>query len=296
VEHVAELERYRWTPAAVDVPFLLGALGAETLTGPALIRLLGGLGRGESAARNLLTRMCELGALEAELRGRTNVYRLAAPSTSRYREVEGTAAPTAWTGTFHALLYVVPEQQRSLRDRLQHAAQSAGYGQLRAGVLIAADDRWSRMRLQDERFGGEAWLRRVTLAPADLADAREMAREAWNLDDLARRYERALARCADVPVTVDAGWSALRLWRDLYDVFFAAQLADPHLPAELLPDAWPEQRFAAAQHVVNARIGNALLPLLRGHADQHDAVGGNAYYPPPWARDDRGGVRTSDRE
>jgi phenylacetic acid degradation operon negative regulatory protein len=280
---MAELERYRWTPAAVDVPFLLGALGADALAGPALVRLLHGLGRSESAARNLLTRMCELGALQAELRGRTNVYRLAAPSTSRYREVEGTAARPAWKGAFHALLYFVPEQQRTLRDRLQHAAQSAGYGQLRPGVFIAADDRWSRMRLQDERFAGEAWLRRVTLAPLSVADAREMARTAWNLDELSLRYERALAGCKDLPSTVEADWSSLRLWRDLYDVFFAAQFADPHLPAELLPDTWPADRFTVAQHLVNERIGNTLLPFLRDHADQHDTVGGNIYYSPPWA-------------
>ena len=81
---MAELERYRWTSAAVDVPFLMGALGAQALTGPALVALLEGLGRGESAARNLLTRMRELGSLESETRGRVNVFRLARSSTDRY--------------------------------------------------------------------------------------------------------------------------------------------------------------------------------------------------------------------
>lgn len=280
---LAELERYRWTSAAADVPFLLGALGARSLTGPALVALLVGLGRGESAARNLLTRMCELGALEVERSGRTNVYRLASSSTDRYREVEGTNAPAAWTGSFHALLYDVPEQQRSLRDRLQHAARSAGYGQLRAGVLIAADDRWPRMRLTEERFAGAAWIHRVSLTPPDLGEARAMARTAWDLDGLAGRYQRAIDRCGAVPETVAGDWAALRSWRELYDVFFAAQLEDPHLPAALLPAAWPAARFVAEQAAINTRIGNALLPFLRAEADARDDVGGNAYYPPPWA-------------
>lgn len=282
MEVLAELERYRWTAASVDVPFLLGALGATALTGPALVGLLVGLGRGESASRNLLTKMRDLGALEAHVSGRTNVYRLAGSSSDRYKEVEGTNAPAAWSGSFHALLYDVPETQRSLRDRLQHAARSAGYGQLRAGVLIAADDRWARMRLTEERFAGDAWIHRVALTPPDLAEARAMARTAWDLDGLAGRYQRALDACAAVPDTVAAGWSALRSWRELYDVFFLAQLEDPHLPAELLPASWPAVRFAEAQAGINARIGSALLTFLRADADAHDAVGGNAYYPPPW--------------
>ncbi len=280
---LAELERYRWTSAAADVPFLLGALGASALTGPALVALLGGLGRGESAARNLLTRMVELGSLEVERTGRTNVYRLARSSTDRYREVEGTSAQPEWSGSFHALVYDVPEAQRSLRDRLQHAARSAGYGQLRAGVLIAADDRWPRMRLTEERFAGDAWIHRVSLTPPDLREARAMARTAWDLDGLAGRYRRALDECAAVPDTVAGDWAALRAWRDLYDVFFAAQLEDPHLPIELLPASWPAARFVAAQADVNTRIGNALLPFLRAEADARDAVGGNLYYAPPWA-------------
>jgi phenylacetic acid degradation operon negative regulatory protein len=279
---LAELERYRWTVAAADVPFLLGALGATALAGPALVTLLGGLGRGESASRNLLTRMTELGALEVERIGRTNVFRLARSSTDRYREVEGTNTPAAWTGSFAALLYDVPEAQRSLRDRLQHAARSAGYGRLRAGVLIAADDRWARMRLTEERFAGDAWIHRVTVTPPDLREAREMARTAWDLDGLSARYRRALEACDAVPDVVAADWAALRSWRALYDVFFMAQLEDPHLPAELLPASWPAARFVAAQAEVNARIGNALLPFLRAEADARDTVGGNAYYAPPW--------------
>lgn len=279
---MAELERYRWTSAAVDVPFLMGALGAQALTGPALVALLEGLGRGESAARNLLTRMRELGSLESETRGRVNVFRLARSSTDRYQEVEGTHAAPGWSGAFHALLYDVPERQRTLRDRLQHAARAAGYGQLRAGVLIAAGDRWGRMRLSEERFADGAWIRRVTLTPLDLAEAQAMARVAWDLDDLSARYRRALDRCAAVPEVVAADWAALRSWRDLYDVFFAAQLEDPHLPVELLPAAWPAAGFGVAQAEVNARIGTALLPFLRAAADERDPIGANAYYPPPW--------------
>ena len=278
-----ELKRYRWTSASVDVPFLLGAVGAHTLTGPALVMLLGGLGRGESAARNLLTRMRDLGALEVESRGRTNVYRLADSSMSRYREVEGTSGPPEWTGSFAALVHQVPESQRTLRDRLLHQANNAGYGQLRAGVLIATSDRWDRLRMDESEFSGEAWIHRTTLTPRSLDQAVAISRTAWNLLELERAYARALARCADVPAIVNPSWALLVLWRELYDVFLTAQLQDPHLPEALLPADWPAVRFAAAQAEVNARIGNALQPWLRERADAADPIGANAYYASPWA-------------
>lgn len=280
---MADLERYRWTPAATDVPFVLGAVGASALAGPALVRLLTGLGRGESAARNLLTKMVAIGVLDARPSGRVTVYGLARSSMSRYREVEGTNDRPSWAGSFASLVYDVPEAQRSLRDRLQHEARSAGYGQLRPGVLIAADDRWPRMRIGTERFGDGAWLHRATLTPASLDEARRMARTAWNLDELARRYALATERCAAAPEHPAADWATLRLWRELYDVFFAAQLEDPHLPQELLPRDWPAARFATAQAALNRRVGTVLLPFLRAEADARDPVAGNEYYPPPWA-------------
>ena len=278
-----ELRRYRWTAASVDVPFLLGAIGASALSGPALVLLLNGLGRGESAARNLLTRMRDLGALEVEPRGRTNIYRLADSSMSRYREVEGTSGPPEWTGTFATLVHQVPESQRTLRDRLLHQANNAGYGQLRAGVLIATTDRWDRLRMDESEFTGEAWIHRTTMTPRSLDQAVAISRTAWNLPELERAYARALARCADVPTTVEPSWKTLLLWRELYDVFLTAQLQDPHLPEALSPADWPADRFTAAQAEVNARIGNALQPWLRERADAVDPMGANTYYASPWA-------------
>jgi phenylacetic acid degradation operon negative regulatory protein len=278
-----ETARYRWTPASIDVPFLLGAIGAAEAPGPALVALLGGLGRQESAARNLLTRMRELGALESERSGRTTLFRLAPSSLPRYREIEGTGGPEPWAGSFAALIYAVPESQRMLRDRLQHQARSAGYGQLRSGVLIATGDRWDRLRIAAAEFEGEAWIHRVQLTPSSRAEALSLAHTAWNLAELDRAYRRALDSCARVEAVVQPGWPALRLWRELYDVFLAAQLQDPGLPPELLPRDWPAARFAAAQAEVNARIGRALQPWLRAVVAGADPAGLTVYYDSPWS-------------
>ena len=85
------------------------------------------------------------------------------------------------------------------------------------------------------------------------------------------------------PPSIEPTWALLVPWRDLYDVFFAAQLQDPHLPAALLPADWPADRFTAAQAEVNSRIGNALQPWLRERADTADPIGANVYYASPWA-------------
>lgn len=267
----------------LDVPFVLGAVGAHAMAGPSLIALLNGLGRQEAAARNLLTRMRELGALESEQRGRTNVYRIASSSYARYEEVEGSRPEPVWTGTFDAVLYHVPERERTLRDRVVHSAHSAGYGLLRPGILIAADERWSRLRLAEEEFTDPTWLQHASITPVDLADAKLMARRAWDLDDLAAAYVRGRQRCIDATRQVEPGWPALRLWRDVYATCFEAQLSDPNLPAALLPDHWPKAAFTQAQDAMNREVFQVLQPFLREHADRFDTSRLNEYYQPRWA-------------
>jgi phenylacetic acid degradation operon negative regulatory protein len=278
-----ELKRYRWTSGATDVPFLMGAVGASALSGPALVDLLQQLGRSESAARNLLTRMSALGALDVQPQGRINIYRLARSSAARYQEVEGTSDENSWSGEFHTLIYHVPETQRVLRDRVLHVGQHAGYGILRPGVLIAVGDRWERLRLADDEFVGDAWIRRVILTPKSLADACDIARKAWDLAGLAESYRAAWLACSEVPQVIAPGPEALILWRDLYSGFLEAQLKDPQLPRALLPSDWPASRFQEAQKNVNLLIGGVLQPYLRDRATRLDPSGVNVFYESPWS-------------
>jgi phenylacetic acid degradation operon negative regulatory protein len=278
-----ELKRYRWTSGATDVPFLMGAVGASALSGPALVDLLQQLGRSESAARNLLTRMSALGALDVQPQGRINIYRLARSSAARYQEVEGTSDENSWSGEFHTLIYHVPETQRVLRDRVLHVGQHAGYGILRPGVLIAVGDRWERLRLADDEFVGDAWIRCVILTPESLTEARDIARKAWDLAGLAASYRAALRACSEVPQTITPGHEALVGWRDLYGGFLEAQLRDPRLPHALLPSDWPAPRFQLAQKNVNLLIGGVFQPYLRERAARLDPSGVNVFYESPWS-------------
>lgn len=258
-----EHPRYRWTTAMLDVPFLMGATGARSLPGPALVLLLGGLGRGDSAARNLLTRMVEFGALEASKHGRSNVFRLAASSAERYDEVEGTAAEPVWEGSFQSILYSVPEASRTLRDRVLHTATAAGFGLLRPGVLLAVGDRAARLNLTPSDMSEDSWLEIGTLTPSSTAQARRLAWRAWRLPELAASYTEATSLCRQTIADVPQGWAGLVAWRDIYSLCLAAQLADPHLPAELLPERWPLAEFVTAQADMNRVLGGAVQPFLR---------------------------------
>ena len=274
--------RYRWTAAMLDVPFLMGAVGATALTGPALVTLLRGLGRGESGARNLLTRMVDFGVLEVERAGRTNIYRLSGSSGDHFREVEGTAPAPVWEGWFQALLYAVPESSRTLRDRVLHTASVAGYGLLRPGILIGVGDRTGRLNLHGPDVDGESWLEIGTLTPASLAQAQRMAGRAWRLPELADAYVRARRRCEAVSADVPVGWRGLVLWRDVYACGLQAQLADPHLPRELLPASWPEPGFVAARAEMNRVVGSVVQPFLYEQLDGTDPDALTRYRPGRW--------------
>lgn len=268
----------------MDVPFLFGALGANAVTGPVLVRMLDGLGVRESAARNLLVRMCDMGFLDVERHGRVAVYRINSESRPRYHQVEGTEEDPAWGGSFHTVVYDIPERFRRLRDRLHHTAHQAGYGQLRPGVLITVGDRWSRLRLAPTDFPAGTWCHRGRLVPRDLTEARTMTARAFDLPDLADRYETALAACERAPRPAEPSWEALVAWRALYSDFFTAQIADPNLPESLLPAGWPAGRFRAAQLAVNERIGNVVQPFLRDRAAEVDPHTLCEYYVTPWSR------------
>ncbi|MBW8482211.1 hypothetical protein [Actinomadura parmotrematis] len=241
------------------VPFLFGVAGREELPGVALVRLLGDLGLTPGAARSLLARMRRDGLLAATPRGRGADYRMAGPFLQAFRQIRDGARPAQppWDGGFHALFYSVPEAHRAYRDRLRRAATLARYGLMQPGVLISPVDARDALaaELGAEPPAGTVLHGRVEL---DLADAVAVARRAWELPVLERRYRDHAARLTaavraapDPPGPSPEGLAA-------YTALFGGALVDtlrtpPRLPAELLPDGWPlpallEAVGAAARH------------------------------------------------
>ncbi|MFC4912789.1 PaaX family transcriptional regulator C-terminal domain-containing protein [Actinomadura gamaensis] len=228
------------------VPFLFGLAGTEAMPGVALVRLLNEVGVGEAAARSLLARMRRNGYLATERRGKGAVYGLNGSFLAAFRRARdgGFRAPQPWEGWFHAVFYTVPEDRRAFRDKLRRAATLAGYGQMQPGVLISLTDLRARL---DEELGGTppAGTVRYGRVGLDTADAAEIARRAWELDELAQRYREHTARLAaalaDNAALADGAPRALtvREYVDLFGTALTDTLRAPPLPPELLPPDWP---------------------------------------------------------
>ena len=248
------------------VSFLFGAGQRETLPGKALVVLAGEYGVPEPSVRSGLARLIRQGSLVSARRGRAADYTLTGPMLASFRRArsaaeQGSAGPTTepWGGGFHALLYTVPEQERSFRDRLRRTARMAGYAPLGAGLMICPRPRWEEI---EALVSGAPPLARVSSAELrmDIADARRAATEAWELDTIARRQrlqadQLAEAVDAEGELAPDAG--TLRRHIDLTLPVYQAFAHDPHLPAELLPQDWPGPQLAENLGRLRGRYGAA---------------------------------------
>jgi phenylacetic acid degradation operon negative regulatory protein len=245
------------TPRMGLVYFAFGTAqvsAGEFLAGPILLRLLADLGLSESAARSLLLRMRQDGLLSSERDGRTARYRLApavyAAQARLERQLRGHRP--AWAGSFHGVLYEVPERSRAYRDRLRRTAHLLGYAKLRPGLLIAATDRSQELRslLPDQPTGSHVLWTQIIL---ETDDSRRVAADLWELDRLADRYRAVLAQTWE---SIDR--EHLAHSEHSFGAYAAATLplfetaaSDPGLPAALLPPNWPGDAVGAA-------IGKAL--------------------------------------
>ncbi|ROT31659.1 PaaX family transcriptional regulator C-terminal domain-containing protein [Micromonospora sp. HM5-17] len=225
------------------VPFLFGVAGRAEIPGTVLVRLLGDFGLTEAAARALLLRMRQEGMLASTRRGRVVDYRLAGEYGRRFDRIRraGQETPPAWTGSFHALLYQVPESRRAFRDALRRSAVNLGYGLLQQGVLIAVRDRTDQLDLLAEPPEDvRVFVTRLEMAEADAAQA---ARLAWDLDTLAEVYAahtRTLrAAVHDRPTPPEPSPDTLRRYAELLRIPMVDTLRSPQLPESLLPPNWP---------------------------------------------------------
>jgi phenylacetic acid degradation operon negative regulatory protein len=244
------------------VAFLFGVAGRSELPRTALTQLLVDLGLSVPAAHALLTRMRRHGLLGSTRRGRDAHYRLTGPFAEAFQRVRdfGSPPPDQWTGSFHALLYQVPERHRPFRDALRRTALLSGYGLLQDGVLIALTDRPATIAaLLDSRPAGARVI--VAQLTMEAGEAARCAFDAWDLGELGRTYrshvddmERALSEQFEAPAP---SAHTLRRYADLARTPLTDTLRDPGLPTALLPDDWPGDRLRQVIDQVRATFGQA---------------------------------------
>ena len=247
------------------VPFLFGVALRSRLPGTVLVRLLTDVGATESAARSVLARLRGEGALTGHRRGRTTDYELAGLVGEAFVRARAVGNPDRvaalppgppWTGEFHGLLFGVPEELRSHRDRLRNAARLAGYAPLRPGLMVAAWDGWPALAEVVSVLPETATIYPLTLRLTP-DDARRAAAEAWRLPEVASNTEALIERLVDGAGAEPpaSGPAALRRYVELALPAYHFFVGIPQLPAALLPDDWPVPRLVTALAGVRDGLG-----------------------------------------
>jgi DNA-binding transcriptional regulator PaaX len=175
-----------------------------------------------------------------------------------------------WTGSFHGVLYEVPETSRAYRDCLRRTAQLLGYVTLRSGLLIATTNRSQELRslLPEQPNGSQVLNVQITLEPDD---SRRAAAELWNLDRLASRYRAVLSETREG--INNARWTK---YDNSFAAFAAATLplfetaaSDPDLPTALLPSHWPGDEVGIAIGTVIEAFGPKIRQYMTDLAARH---------------------------
>jgi len=247
------------------VAFVFGALQAQAVPGPVLVRLITDLGMAEPATRTMLARMVQAGQLTTTRHGRLAVYRLAGGLRDQFVRVRHADEPQSWPGHFQSIVYDIPETLRADRDALRDRAAQAGFGTVRPGLLIG---------LTNPTDWISAWSSRTdvlvvsAMLHCPVPTARRLAALAWSLDEIATEQRSYLDRlieiadrCSDGPPPPKESFTLLngvmRGYAGLY-------LVMPSIPDELTPPDWPGRLIPAVLGRVSELIGPPAMQYATG--------------------------------
>ncbi|OPX06405.1 PaaX domain-containing protein, C- domain protein [Mycobacterium sp. AT1] len=225
----------RLTARSVVLSVLLGAHPAWA-TAAELIRLTADFGIREPTLRVALTRMVGAGDLVRSADG----YRLSDRLLARQRRQDDALDPKLrpWDGTWSTLVITSVGTDAKTRATLRTTLQAKRFGELREGV-------WMRPANLDLQLAG-GLLGRVRVLSARDDDPAGLVDALWDVPtwvDAGRRLLDDLSGASDVPARFVAAAATVR-----------HLLADPVLPAELLPDDWPGAALRQAYHDFAAEL------------------------------------------
>ncbi|MGY2076631.1 PaaX family transcriptional regulator [Blastococcus sp. SYSU DS0828] len=241
---------------------LLTFFGAHLLGRPLMVAsasvldVMHRVGVSPHATRSALTRMVKKGLLVSERQGRPVYFGL----TPRSEEVlndgavriwRSGAVNRHWDGRWTLLSFSLPESWQRQRHELRSRLLWAGFGPLQGGLWVAP----ATIDVEHLLDGLEAarHVRAFVASPANGTDVSAMVADAWDLRQLAGRYETFIERwdggAADRAYTDPLGRQLA-----LQAEWLRAIRADPRLPVELLPAPWPAERAQELFHRLHAEV------------------------------------------
>jgi phenylacetic acid degradation operon negative regulatory protein len=232
-----------------------------------LVRTLGLLGVEEKSARQALLRSSAEGWLASQRRGRRVQWQLTEPgrlllSEGADRIYSFGRQQRQWDQRWLILLVSVPEAKRDLRHRLRTRLSWAGFGTPSPGVWVSPDPGREGEAHQILADLGLASASMSFLASYGTIGGQEsVARLAWDLDGVARRYQEFIGSFADRRPA--EGQELLVAQTLLVHEWRRFPFLDPQLPGELLPDPWIGTTAAQLFHARHAEWQDG----ARGHWD-----------------------------
>ncbi|MEV6824069.1 PaaX family transcriptional regulator C-terminal domain-containing protein [Amycolatopsis sp. NPDC051102] len=265
------------TPGVRPESLLLTLLGDHVLdrgiavaTG-GVIAALDRLGVGEHATRATLSRMIRRDLLRTVRRGRQAFLGLtghgAAVLRDGQRKLEGDVVDRHWDGRWTLLTFSVPESRRADRHALRTRLDWFGFGMLRSGLWVSTSAADIAPALAELDLLDHAEVFRAE--PFMWTDPARIAREAWDLPQLAAGYEQFLrAWTGSAHGELDELSRSIRLGAE----WLLLIRRDPVLPPALLPPGWPGTRAAALFRSLRHRwarpAGKLAAELLDSLADE----------------------------
>ena len=231
------------------------ALGSMT-------ELLGAFEVSDDNVRVLMSRLRREGFFQTQRQGRTAEYVLA-PDTVHLLD-EGrdrifARHPDEWDGSWHMVIYQVPETVRASRERLRTGLSWLGFGALAPSTWLSARDRRGQVR---ELFTRESEARfdQVTARSEGPEQDRDLAARCWDLRQLAADYRAWIDVWRELdPNGLDDKQALVQRTRLVYS-YRKFPFADPDLPSALTPEGWPG---TAAHELFLALYGALEAPAQR---------------------------------
>jgi phenylacetic acid degradation operon negative regulatory protein len=220
-----------------------------------ILTLLEPLGVSNSAARTTLSRMSRKGWFSTHKEGRRSFYSLT-PKGRRLLEegeerIHHPQWDRPWDGRWLLVAYSVPEEDRSLRDRLRDRLLWLGFGSLGNGLWISPHPVADQVRETAEELGLAEHTEIFWSDHVGFSEPSRLVTRCWDLDAINGRYQQFIERhvpefqaCRGWLEEEAEGADALtpeacfvRRFRLVHE-YREFPLLDPYLPESLLPDGW----------------------------------------------------------